>query len=433
MGHPPEAYTGPSSPKTTDLGFSYTVRGQVADVYQSSTHSSGYYHVTASYFANGALNTIQNLSGLPTITYGLDSMGRPKTVSASSGVNPVSNTLYNTSGQVTEVDLGSSDKDTFLYDSNTGRMTQYKFAVGTSSTVKGDLTWSANSTLRTLAITDGFNSANTQTCTYGYDDLERLTSASCGGAWSQTYSFDPFGNIAKTGSSAFGAAYLLADGSTNNRIQTLPGITPTYDTNGNLTSDGTHTYSWDAEGRPVQIDTSTAVYDALGRMVEAGSGSFSEMVYAPTGKKLAVENGQTLAKAFVPLPGGATVVYGPSGILFYRHPDWLGSSRFASTPSRTKYYDVAYAPYGESTLVPEQPICRTPDRIRMPWLGTTISCSANTIRCMDDGYHLIRRGRQWRAREIRKVGTGMGTSSTIPWLLWILSVFLSTACTGSTT
>src|SRR6266536_3487004 len=35
-------------------------------------------------------------------------------------------------GQVTEVDLGSLDKDTFQYDSNTGRMTEYKFAVGTS-------------------------------------------------------------------------------------------------------------------------------------------------------------------------------------------------------------------------------------------------------------------------------------------------------------
>jgi YD repeat-containing protein len=47
-------------------------------------------------------------------------------------------------------------------------------------------------------------------------------------------------------------------------------VTPTYDTNGNLTSDGTHTYSWDAEGRAVQMDTSMLTYDALGRMVEKG-------------------------------------------------------------------------------------------------------------------------------------------------------------------
>jgi len=29
------------------------------------------------------------------------------------------------------------------------------------------------------------------------------------------------------------------------------------------------------------------------------------------------------------------------------HPDWLGNSRFASTPTRTKYFGTAYAPYGE--------------------------------------------------------------------------------------
>ena len=35
------------------------------------------------------------------------------------------------------------------------------------------------------------------------------------------------------------------------------------------------------------------------------------------------------------------------GSAWYRHSDHLGSSRFASTQSRTKYSDVAYAPFGE--------------------------------------------------------------------------------------
>jgi RHS repeat-associated protein len=59
-------------------------------------------------------------------------------------------------------------------------------------------------------------------------------------------------------------------------------------------------------------------------------------------------NGQSLQKAFCALPGGATAIYNLSGIAYYRHSDWLGSSRFASTPTtRQKYFDVAYAPYGE--------------------------------------------------------------------------------------
>jgi YD repeat-containing protein len=73
-----EAYTcvSPCSTKITDLGFSYTVLGQPTDVYESTPHSAGYYHVTGTYYANGALNKLSNLVGLPTITYGVDGKGR---------------------------------------------------------------------------------------------------------------------------------------------------------------------------------------------------------------------------------------------------------------------------------------------------------------------------------------------------------------------
>jgi RHS repeat-associated protein len=89
------------------------------------------------------------------------------------------------------------------------------------------------------------------------------------------------------------------------------------------------------------------IYDALGRVVEQNkSGVYSEIGYAPTGDKIEIMNGQSFTKAFVPLPGGAVAVYTPS-LEYYRHPDHLGSSRFASTTSRTMYSDVAYAPFGE--------------------------------------------------------------------------------------
>ncbi len=61
-------------------------------------------------------------------------------------------------------------------------------------------------------------------------------------------------------------------------------------------------------------------------------------------------NGQAVTKAFIPLPAGATAVYtsGPT-LSYFRHPDWLGSSRFASTATtRQMYSDLAYAPFGET-------------------------------------------------------------------------------------
>jgi RHS repeat-associated protein len=104
-----------------------------------------------------------------------------------------------------------------------------------------------------------------------------------------------------------------------------------------------------AEKVPDTIDGGRVpAYDAFDRVVEVSNGSHEQVVYGPGGGKLAWMNGQTLQQAFVPLAGGAEAVYTPGGLAWYRHPDWLGSSRLASTPSRTVYYDGAYAPYGES-------------------------------------------------------------------------------------
>jgi RHS repeat-associated protein len=223
-------------------------------------------------------------------------------------------------------------------------MTQYKFNVG-SNAVTGALTWNPNGTLGQLAITDQLNSSNAQTCNYTHDDLTRIASANCGSIWSQTFTFDPFGNITKTGNSSFNPSYSAA----TNRMTQIGSQTPTYDSNGNVTNDFLHTYAWDANGRPVTIDGIGATYDALGRMVELNrSGVYSQIVYAPSGSKLALMNVQSLSKAFVPLTGGATAVYLSTGLAYYRHSDWLGSSRLATTTTQTMYSDVAYAPYGET-------------------------------------------------------------------------------------
>jgi RHS repeat-associated protein len=126
-------------------------------------------------------------------------------------------------------------------------------------------------------------------------------------------------------------------------------VTPTYDSNGNLTYDGIYNYTWDGEGRLATLGGNAETYDALNRRVEQYNGSaYTEIVYGPAGNKMALMNGQTVTKVFAPLSAGATAVYNSSGLAYYRHPDWLGSSRIASTPSRTIYYDGAYAPFGEN-------------------------------------------------------------------------------------
>jgi RHS repeat-associated protein len=357
-----EAYTCPATgsctTKKTDLGFSYSARGELATVYEKTPNSGAtYYQASASYWAHGGINSLSsNLSGLPNITYGgLDGEGRIIQVTASSGQSPlVSAVNYTTSGttqpigSLTQVTFGSVDYDTFSYDPNTGRLNQYKFSVGaTPQTVTGNLTWNPNGSLGSLAITDQLNSANTQTCNYSHDDLGRIATANCGTPWNQTFSFDPFGNISK--SATAGISFLPTYSLSTNRYASVPGCAPSYDANGFATNDCAHTYSWDSAGNPRTIDGVSLTYDALGRMVEQASGSvYTQIVYGPGGDKLALMNGQTLAKAFVALPAGGAAVYTSTGLIYYRHSDWLGSGRLATTPTRTMYFDVAYGPYGES-------------------------------------------------------------------------------------
>ena len=102
-------------------------------------------------------------------------------------------------------------------------------------------------------------------------------------------------------------------------------------------------------GQPT-LQHNHARYDAFGRMVEQKRGStYTQIAYSPTGQKLSLMSGSTLQKAMVPLSGQAQAVYNSSGLLYYAHPDLLGSIRLATTPTtRVMYFDTAYAPFGET-------------------------------------------------------------------------------------
>jgi RHS repeat-associated protein len=373
-GHLAEAYTGSSSSKTTDLGFGYSIRGEATDVYESTPHSgtapNNYYHVSATYWPHGALNALSGIPGVPTVYYGtpqtdgsgVDGEGRLTKVTVSgTGQTPVTAVQYTTTGtsqpigSMTQVTFGSGDFDNFNYDSNTGRMTGYQFNIGTSGQAAiGVLTWNPNGTLQKLAITDAVNTNDTQTCNYGYDDLARIASVNCANGatnkWNQTFAFDPVGNITKTvPTGGTGTTFQPTYSFSTNRFTAIPGVTPTYDANGDVTADGLHTYGWDADGKATAVDGVSITYDALDRAVEQNrSGTYTQIVYGPQGMKLALAIGQALQKAFVPLPGGAHAVYTNAGLAYVGHNDWLGSQRMGSTPSRSMSFNVGYGPYGEA-------------------------------------------------------------------------------------
>ena len=363
LGRLAEAYTAPTvaGTKVTDEGFSYTGRGEISDVYESTPNSGGYYHTSATYFANGAVSSLSGVTGGPW-TYTIDGKGRPFSAVTGS-INLVSSVTYNAADEPCVATLGLGDTDTYAYDNvtcsgllATGRMSSYTFSVGaTPVTEVGSLTWNANGSLRTLAIVDGFNAGGTQTCNYGtsstagYDEQGRLVSAVCANSsgtnvWGQSFSYDVFDNLSKSvpvGDT--GLTWLPGYNQANNQY-TLGGTS--YDANGNLLNDTFHTYTWNQDNHPLTVSGGTSaamVYDAFGREVEKlYGGTYKERLISPIGD-LGLMSRANVSQVRTPLPGGLTYVTGNN----FWHKDWLGSVRLISAHVRTVSSDNAFAPYGE--------------------------------------------------------------------------------------
>ena len=348
-----EAYTAATvaGTKVTDEGFSYTLRGEISDVYQWSTHSGGWYHTSATYFANGVLNTLAGISG-GTWTFGVDGKGRANTAVQGS-TNEVTGATFNAANQPLTITFGLGDVDTYTYDANTGRMASYDFAIkATPVHFTGTPSWNANGTVRGLIIVDGVNSgADSEACDYGtgsntgYDEIGRLVRVNCMNGstpvWGQNFTYDAYDNLKKTvPTGQTGTSWTPTYNAANNQYTTA-----TYDSNGNLLTDTFHSYTWNQDNHLKTITDvgMTMTYDAFGRMVEKYDGtSYWQELFSPIGP-VALMNGQAVSQLRVPLPGGATAL---SGINF-EHKDWLGSASFVSNRNRTSTATRLFSPYGE--------------------------------------------------------------------------------------
>jgi YD repeat-containing protein len=121
-----------------------------------------------------------------------------------------------------------------------------------SSYALGSTSWtlSYDNAGRITGQIDGSNASHSGL--YGYDPLERLTSATLPGV-SYGYSYDATGN--RTTQTIGGTTYTYITSASSNRLQSIDG-TPaksyTHDASGNVTHDGTNQYSYDARGRLAQ-------------------------------------------------------------------------------------------------------------------------------------------------------------------------------------
>ena len=199
------------------------------------------------------------------------------------------------------------------------------------------------------------------THTVTVDDIGRLTEISYGDGGDITYTWDDFGNLTDRGGTE--ATTLGIDFSgrsfTDNHESGA-----TYDTMGQVKSDGSTSYRWDALGR-VEVKRNATervemVYDDAGRVVHEytlrdGAHLLTTFVYDPLGRvTLRLEGhagGSTKVAAYYVYAGGLTPVavvkpVGPKVVYEALHYDMVGTLRLATSGSGEVVETAEKTPFG---------------------------------------------------------------------------------------
>jgi RHS repeat-associated protein len=256
-----------------------------------------------------ALNrlTLKSSSALPDVSYTYDNLGRQLTAKFSSSGLGITNT-FDALGRLTSSTSnmdGSNRTTSSQYDAAGNRTLLAVNVLGYSAPISYDnlnrMTANAgwvqlgyDNLGRRSAVNYG-SPGTTSSASYGYDPVSRLTSLShdlAGTAADQTLTFgySPASQISTRTSSNDTYAYTgsanVNRGYTSNGLNQYTAAGPasfTYDTNGNLTSDGSNTFVYDAENRLTSVSgahTATLSYDPLGRLwqISAPSGT-TDFIY----------------------------------------------------------------------------------------------------------------------------------------------------------
>jgi RHS repeat-associated protein len=221
---------------------------------------------TYTWNGDGQQATVNTGASLTT-SYGYDSAGRLHTLS-----DPASGATltysYNPMSQVSQVSYGTSaNTQAFGYD-GLHRLTSDTLTHGATTLASIGYGYDADGDL-TSKTTTGFAGAGSNT--YGYDQANRLTSWTAGST-TTAYTYDGAGNRTKAGSVTYtydARDELIADG-TSKYLYTANGDMSTVTTNsGTVTSTSTS----DAYGQQGAQGSQSNVYDALGRDVKLTVGA----------------------------------------------------------------------------------------------------------------------------------------------------------------
>ena len=277
-------------------------------------------------YTNGDLTALVTPSG-QTVTYGYTN-GQVTSIAVNG--NPLlSQVLYQPFGPVSGWTWANNTNEARVYDQD-GNLTNLESAEG--------FTYSYDNAFRITGITDTDNSALSQS--YGYDALDRLTSAT-GTGLSETWTYDANGNrVAQGGASS--STYTVS--STSNQVTAVSGVlsrTYAYAASGETSSYGGLSFTYMNSGRLSSVTNGTAttsyVFNALGQRVEKSGTAVTLFVYDESGHLLGeYDGGGNLIEETVWMGNVPVAVLQPNGAgvsVYYVHTDHLNTPRRISRPA----------------------------------------------------------------------------------------------------
>lgn len=204
---------------------------------------------------------------------------------------------YNAGGQIAGLTLGNGVTENFTYDANRlqvtsvtatapggqpGGLMNLNYSYQSSAGQMGAGSTAGNAGQLTAINNNSTINGTPEIATYTYDNLSRITTSnqtSNGSTAQRRFVYDRWGNRTSMWDAVTGGAQIqsvtLAQGgpSPTNRIQSVTSvgtINYLYDAAGNITNDGVHDYTYDAENRLVSVDggaTGQYLYDATNRRI----------------------------------------------------------------------------------------------------------------------------------------------------------------------
>ncbi|TPG08491.1 hypothetical protein EAH88_09545, partial [Rhodanobacter glycinis] len=288
LGQPDSVVSGISTWSGT-YNFRGMLTGESLQLVGQNAWGLGYAHD-----AYGSLSLVHYPDG-ENVSYAPDALGRPTQAgSYATGIG------YFPNGQVSQFAYGNGTA--YAAEQNARQMlSNFSYGPGSTAQLSEDLSYDANGNITTVADLTGGPRAKS----FGYDALNRLTSANAASLWgTQAYTYDALNNLRTLQSGSQTSSYHY---DTTNKLASISSGATTltsylYDNRGNVTGKNATNLVFDQKNQLTQIvGSDTYAYDASGRRVSKTAGGITTYYFYSQAGQLMYQwaPGSALSTSFV--------------------------------------------------------------------------------------------------------------------------------------